>query len=97
MKSEQQYNAKVKDYIALYASDHNAKKPTVSEEAKVENVHTNNSSDGPAKAGDARVQSEDSGDEIKEHESELSATSDIEMMEIDDDDDDQSPHLDCQD
>ncbi len=31
---------------------------------------------------------DDSGDEVRQHESELSETSDIEMMDIDDDDDD---------
>ena len=30
---------------------------------------------------------DDSGDEVRQHESELSETSDIEMMDIDDDDD----------
>ena len=32
---------------------------------------------------------DDSGDEVKEHESELSETSNIEMMDIDDDEDEQ--------
>ena len=34
------------------------------------------------------MDADDSGDEVKEHDSELSDTSGIEMMEIDDDEDD---------
>lgn len=40
----------------------------------------------PGAAGADFMADDDSGDEVKEHESELSATSDIEMMDIDDDD-----------
>ena len=61
-------------------------------------MNTNHSSDGgrPGKAcsgADARgvLDADDSGDEVKEHESELSDTSGIEMMEIDDEEDNLQP------
>ena len=58
-----------------------------------EHVNTNHSSEGKTKTADME-DIQDSGDEIKDHESELSATSDIEMMNIDDDDDDEGCDVD---
>ena len=56
------------------------------------NLGTNHSSEGKLKkakreCGDDDGFSDSSADEIKQHESELSETSDIEMLEIEDDDD----------
>ena len=48
--------------------------------------NTNHSSDGRGNGHAGFEEVEDSGDEVKQHDSELSATSDIDMMEIDDDD-----------
>lgn len=100
LKSEDQYNEKIKEYIEMYASDHLSKLKPIEDDAQEENkggeqVHTNHSSEGKQKNRD-RIDSAieeqqmmdayDSGDEIKHHESELSETSDIEMMQIDDED-----------
>mmetsp|Transcript_37612 Transcript_37612/g.45771 ORF Transcript_37612/g.45771 Transcript_37612/m.45771 type:complete len:229 (-) Transcript_37612:221-907(-) len=98
LKSEEHYLAKIKEYVALYASDHLPKKAAecapAEEEVKGagEQVNTNHSSEGHrpkvGAEGEAADSVDESGDEVKEHESELSETSGIEMMEIDDDEDD---------
>lgn len=100
LKSEDQYNEKIKEYIEMYASDHLQKLKPLEDDAQEENkggeqVHTNHSSEGKLKnrdridsavEGNQMMDAYDSGDEIKHHDSELSETSDIEMMQIDDED-----------
>jgi len=76
--------------VASFASDHLAKKTAIAmeEETKeaADHINTNHSSEGRPKTGAAGtfMADDDSGDEVKDHESELSATSGIEMMDIDD-------------
>ena len=98
LKSEEQYTAKIKEYVGLYASAHlpqsqrkNLQDSAAADEVEknnagaAANLGTNHSSDGgKAKANDAQDM-DSSIDEIKQHDSELSETSDIEMLDIDDD------------
>ena len=94
LKSEEQYTEKIREYVGLYASSHLSKRVTNEEElknatgvgavddgARQANVTTSMLCDHADQDGD-----DSSADENKQHESELSETSDIEMLDIDEED-----------
>ena len=85
LKSEDQYNEKIKEYVVLHASAHKPKK-LASEESKREDKPQHQQSSSQARTEDIEAECDDSGDEVKQHDSELSETSDIEMLDIDDED-----------
>ena len=87
LKSEDQYNEKIKEYVVLHASAHKPSKPKhIDEESKQEDKPPDSQNNSQARTDDIEAGCDDSGDEIKPHDSELSETSDIEMLDIDDED-----------
>lgn len=87
LKSEEQFAEKVKEYIKKYASQQKPAGVAEEENKGGEQQNTNHSSGNEDVRRDKGQvgNGDDSEGEVKDHQSELSATSDIEMMDIDDD------------
>ena len=90
LKNEEDYHKKIKDYIEKHASPQQTKDKSAQEEKKEkvsqkvdQEKRLDNASTGVTQPTNEKEEEDDYVE--KEHESELSATSDIEMMDIDDD------------
>ena len=95
LKSEEDYHKKIKDYVMKHAMPKGRSNKCDLEESKEECKSSKEKSTGEcnekkienASTNPANEKDEEDDYVEKKHDSELSATSDIEMMDIDDDDD----------